>query len=189
MTVARLHAAQSELWLVQCQDDVLPHVRHHAGLRRRLIRLARGAAALRVPVRVLEFQRSAWGPTDQSLLDALPLDADVQDCPRLSGCSRPGWLERLRGRAVVLAGLEAHAGVMLTALDLVEEGCTTAAVVDAVGSRRSLDRDVALRRMEQAGVVAVTVESLLVEWSAAADVATQRRVRTILSSDPGDGVG
>jgi hypothetical protein len=42
-------------------------------------------------------------------------------------------------------------------------GVTPYLLVDAVSSRRELDRDIALRRLERAGAVLTTVESVIFE--------------------------
>jgi nicotinamidase-related amidase len=60
--------------------------------------------------------------------------------------------------------MEAHVCVLQTALDLAEAGKSVFVVADAVGSRRPESRDVALRRMEAAGITAVTTEMVVFEW-------------------------
>ena len=65
---------------------------------------------------------------------------------------------------VVLVGIEAHVCVLQTALELAEEGQEVYVVADAVGSRRAVDRDVALARMRDEGVRIVTREMVVFEW-------------------------
>ena len=52
---------------------------------------------------------------------------------------------------------------MQTALDLLKEGCEVYVAVDCVGSRKSVDKDVATMRMMQEGVKLCTAESLIYE--------------------------
>jgi nicotinamidase-related amidase len=61
-------------------------------------------------------------------------------------------------------GVEAHVCVLQTALELVEEGKEVYVVADAVGSRRTLDRDLALWRMREEGVRVVSREMVVFEW-------------------------
>ncbi len=68
--------------------------------------------------------------------------------------------------AYVIVGVETHVCVALTALDLLRRGDTVVIAADAVGSRRRLDHDTALRRLEAAGATLTTVEAVAFEWLA-----------------------
>jgi nicotinamidase-related amidase len=69
----------------------------------------------------------------------------------------------------LLCGLETHVCVLQTCLDLLEAGKTVHVVVDGVSSSRSLDRAVALRRMEAAGAIMTTAESTLFQLMGSAN--------------------
>ena len=75
--------------------------------------------------------------------------------PALPGADRP---------QVVLAGVEAHAALLQTALELTEEGKEVYVVADAVASRDDADRDLALARIRQEGVRIVSREMVVYEW-------------------------
>ncbi|WP_231970066.1 isochorismatase family protein [Polynucleobacter necessarius] len=64
---------------------------------------------------------------------------------------------------LILAGCEAHVCVMQTALELLRQGFKVSILVDAIGSRRPLDRDIALHRLGSSGVFLLTVEMLAFE--------------------------
>jgi nicotinamidase-related amidase len=74
-------------------------------------------------------------------------------------------------------GVETHVCVLQSCLDLLEMGLTPFLPVDAVGSRRMVDHDVALRRLEAAGTVLTTVESTLLELVGSAE---ERFFKTLL---------
>jgi nicotinamidase-related amidase len=113
-----------------------------------------------------------------------PIRGLMEGCPRFekttfSGCGEPGFLEYLRGslRSVVIAaGTESHVCVLQTVLDLLAAGFTVAVVEDAVGSRRPVDRSVALERMRQEGARITTVESLLFELTERSGTETFREI-------------
>lgn len=63
-------------------------------------------------------------------------------------------------RKFVLFGIEAHVCVQQTCLDLLELGYEVYVICDAVSSQQKYDRKVALRRMEKAGAVLTTAQSL-----------------------------
>lgn len=69
----------------------------------------------------------------------------------------------------VLFGIEAHACILQTALDLRKSDVKVAVVVDGVASRFKADSSVALRQMEAAGVKLTTVESLILQDLVSAD--------------------
>ena len=65
---------------------------------------------------------------------------------------------------LILAGCETHVCVMQTALELLRQNFKVSILVDAVGSRRSLDRDIALYRLGSSGATLITTEMLAFEW-------------------------
>jgi nicotinamidase-related amidase len=50
-----------------------------------------------------------------------------------------------------------------TTLDLLEAGFEVHVVADAIGSRRPIDREIALHRLDRAGATLTTVEAALLE--------------------------
>ncbi|KJH48577.1 isochorismatase family protein [Dictyocaulus viviparus] len=62
---------------------------------------------------------------------------------------------------IVLVGIEAHACVLQTTLDLLEKGKHVHVVVDAVSSRSLTDRKYAFKQMDRAGAVLTTSECVL----------------------------
>mmetsp|Transcript_56876 Transcript_56876/g.165154 ORF Transcript_56876/g.165154 Transcript_56876/m.165154 type:complete len:221 (-) Transcript_56876:107-769(-) len=66
-------------------------------------------------------------------------------------------------RSVVLFGVEAHVCVQQTALDLLELGYEVHVVADGVSSQRAPDRATALQRIQVAGAVVTSAESVFFE--------------------------
>lgn len=70
----------------------------------------------------------------------------------------------LQGRdQAILCGIEAHVCVSQTALDLLQRGVAVHIPADAVGSRHRIDYERGLERLQRAGAVVGTVESVLFE--------------------------
>ena len=63
----------------------------------------------------------------------------------------------------MLFGIEAHVCVQQTTLDLLERGYNVHLVLDGVSSIREHDRNVAIKRLSEAGAVTTTSESLIFE--------------------------
>ena len=82
----------------------------------------------------------------------------------------------------MLAGLETHVCVAQTALDLLARGVGVFVAVDAVTSRHTTDHEVALRRLEGAGAVLTTTESVLFEWCRSAEHPQFQAIRRLVTS-------
>jgi nicotinamidase-related amidase len=71
---------------------------------------------------------------------------------------------RLEGRdQAVVCGIETHVCVSQTVHDLLQRGLEVHVPAEAVGSRHRLDYERGLERLERAGAVVTTVESVLFE--------------------------
>ncbi len=68
-----------------------------------------------------------------------------------------------KGRNVLLCGIEAHVCVLQTAIDLKEAGFTPILVADCISSRKAGDKEIALIRARQEGVLLTTSEAILFE--------------------------
>jgi len=67
---------------------------------------------------------------------------------------------------LVVAGIETHVCVAQTVMDFMGMGYDVFLPVDATGSRKELDRTVALGRMDSNGTTLTTTEAVLFEWAA-----------------------
>ena len=165
MAVQRLEAGRTVVLVVDMQERLLPVIKDSEQVVRQNQRLLDGAAALEMPVLVTEQYPQGLGQTVAEIAQKLPETAERHEKLKFSACIEPirEQLLRLQARCVIVAGVEAHVCVLQTCLDLVEAGYVTAVAVDAIGSRKQTDLEPAVRRMEQAGVLPVTVESALLE--------------------------
>jgi nicotinamidase-related amidase len=60
--------------------------------------------------------------------------------------------------------METHVCVLQTALDLLAQDFRVYLPVDAVASRYAVDHEFALRRLEKAGAILTTSETVVFEW-------------------------
>jgi nicotinamidase-related amidase len=160
-----IDAPRSLLLVIDVQEKVLPAVSDHERLTANLTWLVRVAQRLGVPVAATEHCAKSLGPTATAIRSLLPAEAigakshfsavAAKCLPALPGADRP---------QVVLAGIEAHVGLLQTALELMEEGKEVYVVADCVGSRRDADRDLALARLRHEGVRIVSREMVVYEW-------------------------
>lgn len=165
MPVPRLLPGRTGLLLVDMQERLLPHIHAAEALTGQVGRLLDGANALGVPVLVTEQYRRGLGATVPALDARLAAAACRHEKLAFSACIPAVRTEIARRglAAAIVCGIEAHVCVLQTCLDLLDAGLIVAVAADAVGSRRPADRDAALARLVQAGVVPTTVESALLE--------------------------
>jgi nicotinamidase-related amidase len=64
---------------------------------------------------------------------------------------------------VLVCGIETHVCVSQTVHDLLQRGFFVQVAVDAVESRKALDRELALGKMERSGAILTTTESAAFE--------------------------
>jgi nicotinamidase-related amidase len=170
MSVPRFQLERTALLVVDMQERLVPKMHEAESLVQRAGLLIDGANALGCPVLMTEQYRKGLGLTVPELRSRLELVVLNQEKTEFSACVEPihdALLEQ-EARSVLVAGVEAHVCVALTCLDLVDRGFVVGVVADAISSRRPMDAQVAMQRMAQAGVVPVTVESVLLEMVKAA---------------------
>jgi len=141
--------------------------------------LARGAAAIGVPVVVTEQYPSGLGATVPEVAEALPADAVVIDKVRFSAAEADGFDLDERDQALV-CGIEAHVCVNQTVLDLVDEDVEVHVAADAVGSRSDANRDLGLARMERSGALITSVEMALFELLGGSDSPAFKEVQALV---------
>jgi hypothetical protein len=143
-----------------------------------------GAHTLGIPVEATEQYPKGLGTTTPVLaerLAAIPskLMFSCRECSPL--------FERWRDRGVykiLVAGIETHVCVQQTVLDLLAAGFQVYLAVDAVGSRYTVDRDIALRRMEMSGATLTTTEAALFEWCEVAGTPEFKQVSALVRETP-----
>lgn len=163
--IPRLTAADSVLVVIDVQDKLLAKVPTAPELVRNIGFLLDVAALLDVPAVGTEQYPKGLGPMNAELARRLPPELPAKTA--FSCCGAAGFLADLRSRNrpnVVLTGMEAHVCVLHTALDLLEAGFTVYLPVDALASRAAIDQATALRRLERAGAVPTTAETVAFEW-------------------------
>jgi len=160
-----MNRSDTGLLVIDVQEKLVPKIQGQEALIRDILVLVEGAKFLGLPLWATEQYPKGLGPTLPALAEKLPPRSD-----KLSfSCEQvPGLLQEMKGKGltkVLVSGIEAHVCVQQTALDLLASGLKVFLAVDAVGSRHTEDKTVALRRMEQSGVLLTTVEAALFEWA------------------------
>ncbi len=153
-----LKREEATLVVVDVQEGFRSYVTFEA-VAEACSKLVRGARVLEVPRIVSEQYPKGLGHTapEVSLEDEPIVEKSVFSAARAEGFDLTG-----RTQAIV-CGIETHVCVSQTVHDLLDQGIEVHVPADAVGSRHQLDYERGLERLERAGAVVSTVESILFE--------------------------
>jgi nicotinamidase-related amidase len=179
----------SILLLVDVQERLLPIIRDAAAVEANLVRLARGARLLSVPLLVSEQYPKGLGPTVPALRTAAG-DAPVIQKTTFSCGAEPALVQAIRALdrgTVVVAGIEAHICVLQTALDLLARGFGVHVAADATGTRLEPNLRIGHDRAARAGAVITSVESVLFEWMGRSDIPEFKQVQALLKAPGPEG--
>ncbi|MBN1566948.1 MAG: hydrolase [Acidobacteria bacterium] len=161
-----LDRSRSTLVLIDFQERLFPNVYEYQRVLKRINLLLSAAKLLQVPMVLTEQYPRGLGSTIEEIRKELP---EVQPLEKMSfSCvAMPGFTDRifsLMRDQIVLTGIETHICVAQTALDLAARGENVFVVADATSSRRPLDSQMALRRLERNGLTITTAEAVVFEW-------------------------
>ena len=166
-TIKRLAAAQSVLFVCDIQELFRPLIYRSATVIDRTVLLTKTSRALDMPVVVTRQYPKVFGETCREIQNELDKFEDkdlITDVAKTQfSMLTPDVLTRMDNsrKSVILCGIEAHVCVLQTALDLLENGKDVFVVCDSTSSQKCHDRAVAMRRLESAGAILTTSESVL----------------------------
>jgi len=155
------------LLVVDLQKAFAGHILDWSRVVDRSAVMIQAARKLEIPVSATEQNPEKLGPTVPEIagcLENVPLFTKKV----FSSLGVPELRERIAREApvnLIIVGIETHVCILQTALSALgmPERVTPCIPVDAVGSRRAVDRDTALSRLQGAGAVLTTVESVIFE--------------------------
>ncbi|MGK7294950.1 MAG: hydrolase [Candidatus Wenzhouxiangella sp. M2_3B_020] len=163
LDVARLEDAQ--LVVVDVQGKLARLMHESDAMIRAQQAMIRACRLLEIPVVWAEQLPDKLGDTVDELQEALE---ELSPCAKSSfGCMGDETLRKRideNGRSqVLLCGIETHVCVWQTAAALLDDGYSVHLIADATSSRNVANRDIAIRRMDRAGVHLSNVEMVLFE--------------------------
>jgi nicotinamidase-related amidase len=180
----RLDRRRTALVVVDVQERLFRAMdaEQREGMVHNLKILATAARRLAVPLIVTEQYPKGLGHTLPEVREALgavePLAKVAFSCVAVEG-----FAERLRGlgvQAVVLAGIETHVCVLMTAFDLSAEGFTVHVPADATVSRTRTHWEYGLALLRDEGVVVTTTETVVFQLLRRSDTDDFRALAPIL---------
>lgn len=124
------------------------------------IKLVKTFQILDLPIWVTEQYPKGLGKTVPELTEVLqPTEALEKTAFSSYGCEGlPELISQSKRRTILVCGIETHVCVNQTVHDLLAADYRVHVAVDAIESRHAINREVALKKMEQSGAVLTTTE-------------------------------
>lgn len=183
-----LDRERAVLVVIDVQEAYRPVLHEWARVERHCALAIRGASVLGIPVIVTEQYPTGLGRTVDEIACYVPPDAPVIEKETMSCCGAAVFLDRLEatGRSQVLVtGIEAHACVNQTVLELRGRGYEVHVARDATSSRFERLVQPAWERMMAAGALPTTVEQALLEAVRTAAAPEFRSLQRLLKGAAG----
>jgi nicotinamidase-related amidase len=160
-----LNTDNAVLLLIDFQERLFPVMHEKGKLLNNVLKLIKGMQVLEVPVILTEQYPRGLGPTIPEIKELVPNIKPVEKvCFNCNDEPTFGEaLGALKRKQVVIAGIEAHICVYQTAMSLARAGYQVQVAVDCIASRDPENKQVALSRMEAAGISPTSVEMALFE--------------------------
>ncbi len=170
------------LIIIDVQGKLANLMYQKKSLFKNLTQIIKGAILLKIPIIMTEQNPKGLGPTIPEITELLP---DIEPIPKMSFscCGESDFMESLKeiGRSqLLITGIETHICVYQTSVDLVRMGYEVQVVSDAVSSRVQENRQLALQRMNDAGIRPTSVEMALFELIKIAEYPDFRKLSSII---------
>lgn len=161
----RILQEESIALFIDFQERLVPAMRKNKELIENTGKLLKGLKELAVPMIFTQQYTRGLGPTVNDLI-INPEKFSYIEKTSFSCCDEEKFTQTLEGlnkKNVIICGIESHVCVLQTAIDLKNKGYNPVLVVDCISSRKKESIKVALKRMEQEGILITNTESILFE--------------------------
>lgn len=163
--VGKLSPETSALLLIDVQERFRPLIYKCETVVNTCRYMTSVAQALDIPIVVSQQYTKVFGETVPDCFsspDGIKAAGTIYEKKLFSMCTDE-VLQRMEEigdkDSYIVVGIEAHVCVQQTCLDLLERGKDVHLIVDGISSQQPLDREMAFRRLEQAGAFLTTAQS------------------------------
>jgi len=150
------------LLVIDLQERLMPVIHENGKVFDNVNKLLRGAEILGLETIITEQYPKGLGNTCKEV--QLPATPNIIEKVCFSCIQSDQVNEQLKltnRKSLIICGVEAHICVLKTALDALHAGYEVHVVADAVSSRTSENKQLALERMRQAGAFITSTEMIL----------------------------
>ena len=163
-----IDSSNSSLLLIDVQTKLFPKILEAQRLENSILDCIKVFYTLNVPIFFSEQYPKGLGFTIDKVLEKLrtykacKFEKTSFSCfPNSSKTNNA--VQLLKTKQVILIGIETHICVLQTAMDFKNKGHEVFVISEAVGSRKSHDKESALKRMSNNGIQVLTFEMMLFE--------------------------
>ena len=167
--------------LIDFQERFIPVLHKNDEAIKNIKLLLAGANIYGLPIIVTEQVPEKLGPTISDFKEYL-YHAKFFYKKTMSCCGQIGFLEELKNRnikRIAICGIEAHVCVLQTSLDLIHNGFQVHLASDAVTTRVPYNKEIAMEKMKNAGVIVSSVETILFEMAYTAGTEEFRKLQQL----------
>lgn len=150
------------LLVIDVQEKLMPVVQDAEQIFANVNRLIKGVSTVNVPIVITEQYPKGLGNTcaEVEIPEGIhPIEKICFSCMQSANV-----LEELKARnitSLIVCGVESHICVLKTTLEALEKNIEVHVVADAVSSRTTANKQLALERMRQSGAFIVSTEMIL----------------------------
>lgn len=172
----------SMLLIVDFQRAMLKVMDSWEKIAQRVGQLTRAANILGIPILLTEQYKKGLGETIPEVLEGIESPLLFQK-EHFSACLEKDFLSTVRSfqrSKIILVGMETHVCVLQTGLDLLKSGFQIHLPVDAVASRTTENRQIAIDLFREGGAVISSVEIVIFQWAYRANTDDFRTILPIV---------
>lgn len=177
-----INSEHSVLLVIDLQSKLAPAISSFNTTLECALQLANASAIHQIPSIITEHYKKGLGESDEKIKQALP-NAQYIEKINFSACAEEGFLDtlsQLQRPHVVVIGTEAHVCVLQTCLDLLQQGYAVTVATDAIASRNTEHKAIAVEQLRQAGAVVSCAETIIFQWTKKAGTSTFKQILSIV---------
>lgn len=168
------------LILIDFQERMLPHIGGKEQILKNACKLIKAAKVFGIPILITKQKK--LGDIVEEIKREIE-GIEVIEKITFSCFRNESFVEKLEEanrKKCIIIGIEAHICVLQTALDLLEDGYEVHVALDCIGSRKEKDKEVAIEKMIQGGIIPTTAEIAIYEMLESADAKEFKEILKIV---------
>ncbi len=177
-----LDKERTGLLVIDMQKKLLKAMPTPEILKENVLKLIEGFKIIERPVFLTEHYPEGLGKTETAIKKVLK-GVEIEEKLSFSCCGIEGFSQKLRKQKinqVVLCGIETHICIWQTAMDLLYHSFDVTVVKDCVASRKEIDSETALTRMQANRIQISTTETVLFELLGKAGTDTFQKISELV---------
>ena len=179
-----LNPENTLLLVIDVQEKLIKSVLNRNQVIWNIKRLTKASSILRFNIIYSEQNPSKLGKTIEEIKENRYLD--VYSKMTFSCCRSNKIKKKLREsckRNILICGIETHVCVQQTCLDLLSIGFQPHLLIDAISSRKLIDHETSIRKLESCGILLTTTEAVIFEICETAERTEFKQISSIIKEN------